>query len=131
MQATIVGNFVKFGAIWKLRKMFRANDERRAKNALCRWFKIACDPVALIRVNRGIPELYEASITKKYFFNKWRIRQFQQNAKQLATKLKLRKMWHSLDRYWRRRMKVNFLCWRDSLIRKNDAIRTMYAFIDK
>ena len=83
MQATIVGKFVKFGAVFKLKKMFRTNDQRRAKNALLKWFKIACDPIALIRVNKGIPELYEASISKNYFFNKWRIRKFQQNAKQL------------------------------------------------
>ena len=26
MQATVVGNFVKFGAVYKLKKMFKAND---------------------------------------------------------------------------------------------------------
>jgi hypothetical protein len=68
-----VGNYVKFATVWKLRKMFKENDEKRAKNALLRWFKLACDPVALIRVNQAIPELYEAGICKKYFFNKWKI----------------------------------------------------------
>jgi hypothetical protein len=53
--------------------MFLANDRRRAKNALSRWFKIACDPVALIKVNKQIPELYAANISKNYFFNKWKI----------------------------------------------------------
>jgi hypothetical protein len=73
MQATVMGRYVKFATVWKLRKMFNANDERRAKNVLSRWFKIACDPVALIKVNKGIPELYEDSISKKYFFNKWKL----------------------------------------------------------
>ena len=73
MKATIVGNFKKFGSIWQLRKMFLSNDRRRAKNALSRWFKIACDPVALIKMNKQIPELYAASISKNYFFNKWKI----------------------------------------------------------
>jgi len=63
--------------------MFRANDQRRAINALLKWFKIACDPVALIRINKRIPELYEASISKSYFFNKWRIKKLQKNSKQL------------------------------------------------
>mgnify|MGYP003353959694 CR=1 FL=1 len=76
MLATLIGRFEKFATVWKLRKMFRANDEKRAKNALQRWFKLACDPVALIKVNKGIPELYEDSISKKYFFNKWKLLQF-------------------------------------------------------
>jgi hypothetical protein len=131
MLATLIGRFEKFATVWKLRKMFRANDEKRAKNALQRWFKLACDPVALIRVNQAIPELYEDSIRKKYFFNKWKLLQFLKAARVLNRKLRLRSMWYSLDRYWKRRMKVNFLCWRDSLIRKNDAVRTMYTFASK
>jgi len=68
-----MGHYVKFATVWKLRKMFDANDERRAKTVLNRWFKIACDPVALIKVNKAIPELYEDRIRKKYFFNKWKL----------------------------------------------------------
>lgn len=131
MQATIMGHYVKFATVWKLRNMFDANDQRRAKNVLARWFKIACDPVALIKVNQAIPELYAANIEKKYFFNKWKLLQFQKQASQLNRKLKLQNMWYSLDRYWKRRMKVNYLCWRDVLIRKLDAIRTLYAFASK
>lgn len=131
MQATIVGNYVKFGAVWKLRKMFLANNERKMKNALMRWFKVACDPVALIRVNLGIPELYEGQIRKRYFFNKWRILRFQKQAAELSMKVRLEKMWFCLDRYWKRRMKVNYLCWRDTLIRKNDAIRCIYSLASK
>jgi len=126
-----MGHYVKFATVWKLRKMFDANDERRAKTVLNRWFKIACDPVALIKVNKAIPELYEDRIRKKYFFNKWKLLQFQKAAKMLNQKLKLHNMWYCLDRYWKRRMKVNYLCWRDCLIRKLDAIRTLYAFANK
>ena len=68
-----MGNYRKFGAIWKLRTMFLANNTKRKKNALSRWFKIACDPVALIRLNNKIPELYAANIAKNYFFNKWKL----------------------------------------------------------
>ena len=131
MQATVMGNFVKFGSVWKLHKMFLANAKRRAKNSLLRWFKIACDPVALIRVNLRIPELYADNIQKKYFFNKWKNLQFRKQAFRLGRSIKLKTMCFNLDRYWTRRKNQYFLCWRDWLIRKNDAIRTLYAFASK
>jgi len=126
-----MGNFVKFGSVWKLHKMFLANAKRRAKNSLLRWFKIACDPVALIRVNLRIPELYADNIQKKYFFNKWKNLQFRKQAFRLGRSIKLKTMCFNLDRYWTRRKNQYFLCWRDWLIRKNDAIRTLYAFASK
>ena len=108
-----MGKFVKFGSVWKLHKMLMANAKRRAKNALLRWFKIACDPIALIKINLGIPELYAENIQKKYFFSKWRNMQFRRQSVQLNRSLRLKSMCFSLTRYWKRRMKVNFLCWRD------------------
>jgi len=108
--------------------MLLNNNKKRAKSALNRWFKIACDPVALIKLNRAIPNLYDDKISNTYFFNKWKIALARKQADNMTKGLGVQKMFFKLDRYWKRRMKVNFLCWRDMLIEKNDAVRTLYRF---
>ena len=64
-----------------------------------------------------------------FFFSQWRFLYIKRKQEKLERKQKMVRCMKSLDSYWKRRMKVLYLCWRDQLIIKNEAIRTLYRFV--
>ena len=60
----------QFGAIYRLRNLILHRNQRQAKSALIRWFKLACDPMMLMELNRQIPEFYAKRHTERLVFNR-------------------------------------------------------------
>ncbi len=64
------GYINQFGAIYRLRNLLIHQNQRKAKNALARWFKLACDPLMLLEQNRQIPEFFAKRHTENLVFNR-------------------------------------------------------------
>ena len=60
----------QFGAIYRLRNLLMHQNQRLAKNALSRWFKLACDPMMLVEQNRRIPDYFAKWHTERLVFNR-------------------------------------------------------------
>jgi len=48
MQWVTRGYVNQFGAVYRLRNLILHRNSKQAKNALARWFKLACDPLMLL-----------------------------------------------------------------------------------
>ena len=59
----------QFGAIYRLRNLLMHRDQRIAKKAIGRWFKLACDPLMLLEQNRLIPEFFQRGHHQRTKFN--------------------------------------------------------------
>jgi len=60
----------QFGAIFRLRNLLLHKNHRMAKNALARWFKLACDPLMLVEQNKQIPEFFAKRHHDRLVFNR-------------------------------------------------------------
>ena len=64
------GYVSQFGAVYRLRCLMLHRNQRQAKNALARWFKLACDPPMLMKQNKEIPEFFSKFHTDRLVFNR-------------------------------------------------------------
>lgn len=104
----------QFGAVYRLRNLILHRNKKLAKNALARWFKLACDPLMLLEQNRRIPEFFAKHHTTRLIFNRefeqWMLKQNHQSL-QIS---QLHTMKGKVGNFWRRELKLRFMMWRDN-----------------
>jgi len=121
----------QFGAVYRLRNLILHRNQKLAKNALARWFKLACDPLMLIEQNRQIPEFFAKHHTTRLVFNRefeeWMLKQNRESLKvsQLHT------IKGKIGSFWRREMKLRFMMWRDNVRARKVNLHVLAKFAAK
>ena len=121
----------QFGAVTKFRSLLLASNRRIARNALARWFKLACDPIMLMHQNEQIPKFYAPRIQGAQEFARGFENYMNEQSAALTKFVALDRMWGHVHRLWRKDMKLRFIQWRDAVIAKNRAIKTLDHFFTK
>ena len=115
----------QFGAIYRLRNLLMHQNQRLAKNALSRWFKLACDPMMLVEQNRRIPDYFAKWHTERLVFN----REFEQWM--LAQGLKSHQssqldiMKGCIHNFWHRELRLRFTMWKDNVAAKKSNLKAI------
>lgn len=131
MQWVTRGYVNQFGAVYRLRNLILHRNSKLAKNALAKWFKLACDPLMLIEQNRQIPEFFAKHHTTRLVFNRefeqWMLRQGFESKK--LSQLHMIK--GKLANFWRRELKLRFNMWRDNVRARTSSLKAIERLATK
>ena len=58
MQYVTTGFVNQFGAVHKFRSVLLNSNRRIVKNAMQRWFRLACRPINMIKINEQLPRFF-------------------------------------------------------------------------